>query len=501
MPEAGVRGLSGLLLRSRSSSAFLTAVGLAPLLLLSVAQWSILPLATGSDYAQYLLHAKALADGRPYGDTGYIYSPLTWGVGPALQPPVWPALLTLAVKHFDPLGLAPRVLTAAAAFGFLALAWRYLADREGRGVATLSVLFVGTALQQVYALASPNSDLPFALCVWAFISLGDRKGEWGWGRFLALGLLAGLAAGTRVLGVSLVPALVLAGLLRSPAERRRALTLAGLGVLVGGVALLVLWERLPFLGVISAGGLPSVQETVKRLAEYRFAVFEISLYPSAHDAFNDGYHLFAGLCILVGGVDLVRRYGRTLLGMTTLWYVLAVAAIPFGDVRYTWPLWPVGTLALVVGLRRLLALVPMPRTVGHVEVVVLFVIACLATARAVPRPPPASFESDADTLELFAWFGRQPDRAQSRVVFGSPRVFALHTGIPSMGAFSGHPVSETLRELDRLRITHVVGGLGPMGPWILHVERSVRQAPVPWVQVFENSGYRVLKRPTPPGDP
>ena len=38
------------------------------------ARWNEPPSAVEGDYAQYLLHAKAIAEGRPYSDIGYIYS-------------------------------------------------------------------------------------------------------------------------------------------------------------------------------------------------------------------------------------------------------------------------------------------------------------------------------------------------------------------------------------------------------------------------------------------
>ena len=49
----------------------------------------------GDDFALYLLHAKNLVSGTPYGDTGYIHNPHLINYSPRYYPPVYPALLAL----------------------------------------------------------------------------------------------------------------------------------------------------------------------------------------------------------------------------------------------------------------------------------------------------------------------------------------------------------------------------------------------------------------------
>ncbi|MFN8580271.1 MAG: hypothetical protein U0163_04745 [Gemmatimonadaceae bacterium] len=51
---------------------------LVPFIALAVHQWNFLPRLSDGDYAQYILHAKALAEGRRYTDTGYIFTPFSF---------------------------------------------------------------------------------------------------------------------------------------------------------------------------------------------------------------------------------------------------------------------------------------------------------------------------------------------------------------------------------------------------------------------------------------
>ena len=47
----------------------------------------------GSDYAQYVMHASNLVEGRPFEVTGYIYNPAYPSLAPRAYPPGYPVLL------------------------------------------------------------------------------------------------------------------------------------------------------------------------------------------------------------------------------------------------------------------------------------------------------------------------------------------------------------------------------------------------------------------------
>ena len=74
-------------------------LGLLPFVAVLIARWNQPPSATDGDYAHYLLHAKALAESRPYTDIGYIYTEMNL-VGPRVQPPGWPIVLAPFVALF-----------------------------------------------------------------------------------------------------------------------------------------------------------------------------------------------------------------------------------------------------------------------------------------------------------------------------------------------------------------------------------------------------------------
>jgi hypothetical protein len=47
----------------------------------------------GDDFSLYVAHARNIAEGRPYADTGYVYNPANPTLSPRTYPPTFPLLL------------------------------------------------------------------------------------------------------------------------------------------------------------------------------------------------------------------------------------------------------------------------------------------------------------------------------------------------------------------------------------------------------------------------
>lgn len=85
--------------------------------------------------------------------------------------------------------------------------------------------------------AISNDPLLFCLCTWCLAFLGKQVGEgWNFGGAAAVGIFAGLAVLTKTTGVSLLPVIVLAGLMKGPEGTRPKLAAPLLAL---GIALLM----------------------------------------------------------------------------------------------------------------------------------------------------------------------------------------------------------------------------------------------------------------------
>lgn len=189
----------------------------------------------GDDFAQYLMHAQNLAEGRPHSQTGYIYNPHYPQIGPPAYPPGTALLLAPVYRIWGLNWTALKGTMIGCLLVFLALLVVYFRRSLSLGVLTVLVVLIGLNhffLDQTNAI---GSDLPFL--VWVYLTLvffqqGDRgedrqerfrqhgesrseKEERPFaGRILVWHLAAALAAwaafATRTVGVVLWAAILLA---------------------------------------------------------------------------------------------------------------------------------------------------------------------------------------------------------------------------------------------------------------------------------------------------
>src|SRR5688572_29596533 len=117
---------------------------LVPFLVLALWRMRDGPGLRADDYGQFLMHAKALAEGRPYTDIGYIYSPFRWGIGPVAAPPGLPLTLAVIYRLLGPDIIVMRIAMLCFAILFVLISGWYFArhaDRHiGLGVALLCAL-------------------------------------------------------------------------------------------------------------------------------------------------------------------------------------------------------------------------------------------------------------------------------------------------------------------------------------------------------------------------
>ena len=206
----------------------------------------------GDDFAQYVLHARNLATGQPYAPTGYLVNPEAIAVGPAAYPPATGILLTPIYARY---GLEFRPMkTAMALLIVVALAGVHLVFHRRLSRADGALLLAAIGFNPVLwrSKDAVGSDLLFlALC---FLTLagaqalaryaGPVANRAALGVPLGLGIYA--ATATRSIGVVLVGAVLLDGLLR---RRAAALVAPGVAAILAVALMAVQRAWLPIEGV------------------------------------------------------------------------------------------------------------------------------------------------------------------------------------------------------------------------------------------------------------
>jgi hypothetical protein len=471
-------------------------IAVVPFLLLSLVHWHLGPLLVASDYAQYLLHARAIVEGRPYGDTGYLYSPLTPFVGPPLQPPGLPLTIAPLVWAFGTDSPVFRVAMLLSGLAFLVLAAVALARTEGWYRAGFAAALTGIAVERAYATNVPMSDLGFCALVWAVIVVADRPGRWSvWRGVVVSGLIAG-ALSYRTAGAPLLPAIFAYGFFR-----RRTVGLVPLAAAVAwGVVGLIVLVTTPIgaAAVRFAADARGISLLGMRFAveTYSLASFQPLLYPFSNRTADLIYHIVTAPLALYGLWRWARAHYTTFLFAVSVAYSLFLLIAPAFQARYLWPLFPLIAAAFIHGLAEVARLVwkAVPAVAERRTLLAIGALAAAAMLAAARAPDPATVNDAPEVLDLYAWLARANADSSVRVAVVNPRVLTLRSGIPAMSLPNRGSPKDSYDEYVRNRIRFVVDGnpgYANRETTLLHT--TLETFPKAFIVVYRNAGYTVYR--------
>ncbi|MEO8563735.1 MAG: hypothetical protein ABI601_16780 [bacterium] len=420
------------------------------------------------DQSQYLLHARALLEGRRYTENGYIYNPHI-ALSPQAYPPGLP-LLIVAVEAVGAPLLVARVLLIVASVIFLYLSGRYLARHGDPLLGPVAILICAFIPPLALFASGLYSDFVFAAMVWSCCLLVDRSGRWGVGRIAALSAVGAIAIAFRTIGVALIPALVAYTAWRAW-RHREPWAHALVPVVIWLTTHLAIDRSLPvtqgYALQIASGGSdvavtpgPTAMATLflGRVADYRDFVSGLQLTPTPWYLVNVGYHVVALLAMGVGAIVWLRRAGMPFLFWFVLFYVGGFMMMPWAVARFLWPLAPMIWFATLDGVRVGLMAVNIPPLRARRASVGAGIAVLLIAA--VAGKPPDAFVGVGDVTEgraLYAALQREAAVAPVRTLFFNPRDIARLDGVAAMYVPRMMPES-LLAEADAYKITHAVAG-------------------------------------------
>lgn len=473
-----------------------------PFVILALLRMPEGPRADADDYAQYLLHAQALADGRPYTDIGFIPSRLAPFGGPSARPPGLPLILAPVVAAGGTRSPMIPLLSIGLSLAFLVFAVRTFRDREPRELTMVVGLLSGIQPEMLHFAPQPLSDLPFAALVWAVIMLCDTEDSWSARTLILLSLAGAAAISVRLAGVALIPALAAYGLLHA-----RRLGFRSLVPLLAWSA--TFWLITNFLPTTDAPGadVGSAWRSVFSMVpgifrSYSTGVREALLYPFDSNVPDTVYHLIMAVLLCIGAASSIRAYWRSFVFLFTGVYVPMLFVIPVRDGRYLYPLIPVVILLVargaLVSLRWMRPSMPDDRRVRMVAIGA-FAIAVLATWTAWQPVRPSGLASRPDSRALFAAM-RPLAATGARVNSFKAHVITLETGVPAMSLLRGPPAA-IIGELCAKRITHViVGDFGIFPNETEQLRQTIATYPDRFREEYRNDSFslwRFDERPSP----
>ena len=434
------------------------------------------------DQGQYLSHAKALLDGRPYGDIGFIYTNYNNFIGPVVEPPGLPVLIAPALSISGPDLMPVRAVIVASLLVFTWLTWRLVEPLRGRWMAVGVVVVSLAVFSSFHVPDAILSDLPFSAAIWCVIIAANADGPLSRRRLLTMAIAGAIAFSIRMAALALFPAIALLALVRP----RREWPGLSIVVLVWVVAAALVMFGLPTSTALAAetarDGARLLFDLVENTVFIRRAVVETFLYPFPSNMANDVFHGLLVLVALAGTWKLLREGPRRFAWLFAASYIIMLLMLPTRATRYWWPLIPLQILATLEGLAWL------ARSVRGVPRWTPALVAALLTLTGMIRgaqSPPTPFAQREDIRAVVDAI-RQAVRPgeELRVSIFSHRLLTWHTGIPAMGHFSATP-DQVLAELRDKKINFIVAGT--LGEQVIpdnSIDRAIAERP----QGFERLG-------------
>ena len=448
------------------------------------------------DYAQYLLHAKAIIQGRSYSDTGYIFHSDAWSVGPRAYPPGLPLTLAPIVAVAGIHSPLFRLLMLGSTLAFAYLAWHRLAACVAPWQAAVGAGFAAFAIEAHWGLLDPISDPGFAALAWGMVlAVDDKTTPWNWRRILTVTMLGGGVLSYRMVGVAFIAAFGLWAFATWPKHRGRAAIPLVLWTL-GGAAFVLTGLQVSDLLSLLAGWRTLTPNFEMVFREYGPSLVVAMLRPTSYLFINRAYYVIGALVSLVGLAFMTARLYKSFLAVGSILYVMTLLIAPVGEERYMWPLYPVAACALAVGLTQVLEFVrrywPSLPAKG-VAVAFLAMVATTALGTELTRARPEAIVGTPDGEALLTWLRDTHRTTPIRVVFFNPRVVMLETGVPSMGNVNRSPPGQ-MQALAEQGITHLIAKLEAVIDGPQQIASSLpRRYPDRFALVYQNSGFQVYQ--------
>jgi len=449
------------------------------------------------DFALYTAHAKNIANGHNYADTGYIFNPEQPFLAPKSYPPVYPLFLAPLYKLFGISIVAMKAANILTFAAFLLLFQHYVRMRLQYPVTQIAVV-AAVAFSPWFWLAKDRilPDILFMCLIFGSILLIDnnigRNRPYSRHYLLAIitGVMIYLAYGTRSLGLVLIPSLLLFDFLRIRWISKTTFIIVAIFSLLYLIQNSALETDQSYINTfksslnnrsanarnstttnnIITNSTPPPPIEIKQLVE-KFTNTILSNAGHYHQSMaaywssnvsnliDNTVYIVMGLLAITGFITLVFRHpssGDCLFFV----YVCLLLLVPFRLTRYLLPIIPFYLLYIFCGMETVLSKIHIPKQSAIYSNSILSIL-LIITLSYVGNYTKQSFKdiengvSAKESQELFA-FLRQNTSKDSVIISRKPRLIALFSERhASIYAWKDN-VASLLDYFSKINATHIV---------------------------------------------
>jgi hypothetical protein len=445
----------------------------------------------GDDWAQYVIHAKNISEGLPYGRIPYLFNEAAIPLFPRSYPPGFSLLLSGVYSFYGFDLYAFKLLVVIFFIATLALLPYLFRDYwPPLSIPPLILMLLFGLNPQLWRLKTNLlSDIPFTFLALLALAVmqADRtprsaRDQAALGAIA--GILIGLAYATRTAGILLLATVWIYTVLR----HRRPTVFAAIATVSAG-AVVLFTNRFVDLGDPVRGYQAQFTPTVLSIFQNARSYLLVEL----RDFTGGGLALLALFCLLcLGGywycVVIQKRWDA--LAVFLPLQLASVLIWPFRDLRFLLPVLPALLLYALVGFSQLTARFTPPRRRWLACALLAWI--AVAYARSYPasvRLARGGIEQPASRQMLH--FIDTRTGPNDVIVSAKPRALTLLTGRPSAVYLQTHSADRMRRSLCEIGSRYVIV-FRDFGPDREFLEPYVASAPASFERIFDNEDFEIF---------
>ncbi len=453
----------------------------------------------GGDFSQYISHAKNIASGRPYADTGYVYNPIHPEIGPRAYPPVFPLSLAPAYAAFG-FNLTAFKIQLVVVF-VLSLWVTVKLFSSSLGDKQLLAYLIAIGFCPIFWIQKDavDSEHLFILLWYLTILVADqwyRRRHVVYSRSvhaILLGVLIYLTYGTRTVGIVLLPTVVLCELITT-----KRLTRFGATVIAMACGLILVEKAiLPSSG---AGYLEQLSSIDRDSILENLWTDVVAFSTIWENGYSEQIRKVAGVLLtLVGIVGFCRENlpRPSFLGIAMGLYFALVVVWPSASwIRMVLPLFPAFLFYVLLGMD----LPSLPKLVRQSALACFCLFSIVSYAAWYSRANFGLIDGVAtpSAVELFQ-FVRDNTQEDDVCLFFKPRVLCLYTGRQATAYPSDDHERETWDYAKSTGVELVIVRYNPDNreKWssISRAEEEMMRHCDELVEVWRNDSFRAYRGP------
>lgn len=398
----------------------------------------------GDDFAQYIHQAANITEGKPQGETGYVYNEDMF-LGPKAYPVGFPLLLAPVYTFCGNSIKAFTIFISAALFLSCLLMFRFFRYHFSALTSLLLILIIVYNPWVWMFKTEVMSEIPFMLFLLLAVILYTERDKNRY-NYILLGITGGFLIAIRNIGFVLLLAILLDTVRQwyltrkyGPASKvRPLLTKAGI---VLGLALFTY-----FLLSVVLFPQPSGMIAYPRLADtanfgdlllknmvYNIAVFEAFFSHYEVNKWDFAIYITRAVMLVFLLVGLIRQICSRInfIDLLVLLYLGAIMVFPYGDAgfRFLLPVAPFFMYYVAIGLSSVNIKLPVGATTAALILSVMVLLQYRTSAFKIieSRHNPVAGPLEPSSLEAWEYIKKntEPDAV---IAFCKPRALALYTG-------------------------------------------------------------------------